>query len=396
MLYFENFDCETMVSPVDAQCLGNILNSCGYPSNEVEFLTKGFTNGFDLGYARPDDVKVTAPNLKLRVGDETDLWNKVMKEVKVKCYAGPFSKIPFKTYIQSSIGLVPKDNGKDTCLIFHLSYPRGINSSSINANTPKSLCTVQYPDFSKAIRRCLEEGVGCFVGCSDVCSAFRNLGILKKFWKFLVMKARSPLDGKWYYFFDKCLPFGAAISCALFARVSNAIAFIVEYRSGRINVNYLDDYLFAMALKRECDRQIRIFLDLCSEINLSVSLEKTFWGENRLTFLGLLIDTIAQLIGVLTEKLTKGVNMIRFVLNKKPLKKCTTTKIMVLQLQKICGFLNFLGRAVVPSRAFTRQLYARLSGNLCLKPHHHIRVTAEMKADLTMWLQILTYPSTCY
>ena len=72
-------------------------------------------------------MKVTdlnARNLKLNVGSKTELWNKVMKEVKEKRYAGPYHKIPFEYYIQSPIGLVPKDHGKSTRLIFHLSYPR--------------------------------------------------------------------------------------------------------------------------------------------------------------------------------------------------------------------------------------------------------------------------------
>ena len=37
-----------------------------------------------------------------------------MKEVKEGRYAGPFKDNPYKYYIQSPIGLVPKDNGKNT------------------------------------------------------------------------------------------------------------------------------------------------------------------------------------------------------------------------------------------------------------------------------------------
>ena len=47
-----------------------------------------------------------------------------MKEVKLKWYARPFKQIPYKFYIQSPIGLVPKDNGRDMRLIFHFSHPR--------------------------------------------------------------------------------------------------------------------------------------------------------------------------------------------------------------------------------------------------------------------------------
>ena len=46
--------------------------------------------------------------------------------------------------------------------------------------------------------------------------------------------------------------------------------------------------------------------------------------------------------------------MITAVLNKNKARKAAQRKITVLQLQKICGFLNFLGRAIIPGRAFTR------------------------------------------
>ena len=128
---------------------------------KTEFLINGFENGFSLGYVGPDDIKQTAPNLKFRgVGYKTILWNKVIKEVKLKRYAGPFEEILFKdAYIQSPIGLVPKDNGKDTRLI---SYPEDTDKS-VNANTDKNLCSVQYPDFNKAVQLCIKAGRHCFL-----------------------------------------------------------------------------------------------------------------------------------------------------------------------------------------------------------------------------------------
>ena len=55
------------------------------------------------------------------VGNETEMWNKIMKDVSAKRVAGPFDKIPFTNFIQSPIGLVPKAGNK-TRLIFHLSF----------------------------------------------------------------------------------------------------------------------------------------------------------------------------------------------------------------------------------------------------------------------------------
>ena len=203
-MHYEIFDLDTIKTPVNIKNFAKLLEESKYDKVETAFLIDGFTNGFSLEYAGPGDVQITSPDLKFReVGNATILWNKVMKEVKKKRYAGPFEQMPFKNYTQSPIGLVPKHGGKDTKLIFYLSYP-GAKGTSVNENTPSDCCTVQYPDFNDAVQLCIREGKSCHIAKSDMKSAIRNLGMKKKHWKFLVMKAESPIDGKTYYFADKC------------------------------------------------------------------------------------------------------------------------------------------------------------------------------------------------
>ena len=386
VLQYENFDLDNIKTPVNVEMLEQLLKQSNYDKIETEFLIGGFPNWFSLGYQGPENVKIKSPNLKFReVGNPIILWNKVMKEVKEGRYAGPFETIPFDNYIQSPIGLVPKDGGKDTRLIFHLSYPRG-RKLSVNDNTPEELCKVKYPDFNEAIQLCIQAGVFCHIAKSDMKSAFRNLGINKKDWKYLVMKAVSPIDGKTYYFIDKCLPFGASISCSHFQRFSNAIKHIVQWRTKSNLINYLDDFFFAALFKLLCNNQVKEFLTVCDKIKFPVSLEKTFWDTTQLTFLGMLIDTVRQCVWIPTDKLDKARNLIQGLLDKK------SKKVTLNQLQKICGFLNFLGRCVIPGRAFTRRLY-RYTDNDKLKPHHHIRLNAETREDLVMWLTFLQHPS---
>ena len=221
---------DTIVTPVDTEKFKDLLEASGYPVAKSQYLINGFNNGFSIGYEGDDKVKRTAANLKLNIGNETVLWNKVMKEVKTGRYAGPFQKIPFDYYIQSPIGLVPKDGGCETRLIFHLSYPRNGLKQSVNVNTPPEKCRVTYCDIDMAVRLCLAEGVNCSLSKADMKSAFHNLGILKQHWRYLVMKVRDPRDGKtWYFFVNKCLPFGAAISCTVFQAFSDAIAYLVKW-----------------------------------------------------------------------------------------------------------------------------------------------------------------------
>ena len=378
-----------MITPVKVDIYQQLLHKSGYDPKETAFLVDGFQNGFPLCYKGNHKIKMKSPNLKLTIGDEIDLWNKVMKEVKLKRYACPFREVPFQYFIQSPIGLVPKDGGRDTRLIFHLSHPqRKSQKLSVNANIPVDLCLVKYPDFSEAVKLLFTEGIGCSAGKSDMKSVFRNLGMKITDFCWLVMAAKNPINGQWQYFVDKCLPFGSSISCTHFQRFSNSIAHLVKYRTGKRPINYLDDYLFAALRKLWSDNLINAFIEICSQISFPIAFEKTEWGSTLVIFLGLLLDTINQVVCIPVEKIDKGRILINTILSQK--------KVTVKLIQQVCGFLNFLCRCVVPGRAFTQRLYSYTSskdGNKQLLPHHHVRVTAEMKSDLLTWSKFLDHPS---
>ena len=107
-LYFENFDIDSVVTPVDTNALLSLLTEVNYDRGKTKKLVSYFRNSFPLNYQGKRRVQRKAPNLILRVGNERILWNKVMKEVQLGHFAGPFTEIPFRYYIQSPVGLVPK------------------------------------------------------------------------------------------------------------------------------------------------------------------------------------------------------------------------------------------------------------------------------------------------
>ena len=338
-----NLNMNDIVTPVNADNLRRLLIESGYDQYKITYLYEGFKEGFELHYeGNLRKVQRIAPNLKLRVGSPIELWNKVMKEVELGRYPGPFEWPPFEHFVQSPICLVPKDKGLKTRLIFHLYYPK--TGDSVNSGIPKEYCRVKYPDFKEAVKLCIHEGVNCSVAKSDMFSVFRHVPMKKDQWFLLVMKATHSTTKKTYFFVDKCLPFGSSISCAIFQSISDAIAHIVKVRMNKSNVNYLDDYLFAAALKRLCDLQVQEFLKICENINFPVALEKTYWGTNMLVFLGLLLDTRRQLVCIPIDKIEKALQMVEWFLNRK--------KATVLQFQKLCGSLNFLCRCIVPGRVF--------------------------------------------
>ena len=249
-----------IVTPVNTDLLEKLLIQSKYDREETKYLVDGFRNGFDIKYEGPQDRRDYSENIPFKsVGSSQELWEKLMKEVKLKRYAGPFNKVPFSNFIQSPIGLVPKAGNK-TRLIFHLSYdfPKSGNSS-INSHTRREYCTVKYNDLDEAVKLAVKllgkdkEIIYC--SKTDLSSAFRMVGLNKKCWNWLVMKATNLESGETKFFFDKCLPFGHSISCAIFQQFSNALKHILEYRMGKKGqiMNYLDDFLFLATSAEECD-----------------------------------------------------------------------------------------------------------------------------------------------
>ena len=175
---YSNMNLKDIVTPVNVQQYAKLLEEANYDKDKTNYLVRGFTIGFSLEYKGPKKVQMKSRNLPLNVGNKYELWNKVMAEVKANRYAGPFEQIPFKYYIQSPIGLVPKDKGRKTRLIFHLSHPK--SGESVNAGIPDDICSVTYPDFIDAVKVCMTAGRGCYCAKSDMSMTFRNVPMDRK------------------------------------------------------------------------------------------------------------------------------------------------------------------------------------------------------------------------
>ena len=145
-----------------------------------------------------------------------------------------------------------------------------------------------------------------------------------------------------------------------------------------ITTNYLDDFLFLVPSQITCNQMVRRFLDLCAQINVPVALDKTEWASKEIIFLGIGLNGEKLILQVPEEKKVHVLNWINYLLDRK---KCK-----VKELEQFTGLLNFIAKAIVPGRAFTRRMYAKFTGlqKVGLKSHHHIRLDKEFQSDCEM------------
>ena len=398
-----NYDLHSVVTPVNAYRLRDLLTRAKYDRDEIDYLFNGFKDGFDIGYRGPVNRQHYSRNIPFSVGNKQILWEKIMKEVSAGRYAGPFNKVPFKNFIQSPIGLVPKA-GQQTRLIFHLSYDFSEDKESdgsLNYFTPCELSTVHYNDLDYAVRTCIrlicQHGpqTSLFLAKSDLKSAFRMVGLNKNSFPWLVMKAVNPRNGKTVYFFNKVLPFGTSVSCQVFQQFSNSIKFLFEYITGKKFqcTNYIDDFLFCEVTAQACNDMVSEFLALCQWLNVPVTLDKTEWASNKVVFLGILLDGNNHALALPQEKIKKALDQLGYMRDKH--------MVTVNKLEALAGLLNFLNKAVVPGRAFTRRMYAKFSGfkdssDRKLKKYHHVTLDKEFHLDCCIWMEFLQHPGITF
>ena len=357
-----------MPSPIKYDRLDLYLN--GYNWVKRKYLVDGFKHGFRLNnfsFQHSDNDKTLKSTLLYP--DIVDV--KLKKESVAGRILGPFSKPPFQKFVVSPLGLVPKKVPGEFRVIHHLSYPSG---TSVNDGIDKEHSTVHYANISQAIKHILSTGQNCYLSKSDIQSAFRIIPI-------------NPIDYpilgfKWTdkYYFDKCLPMGASSSCQIFEAFSTSLQWIIENYVGNTKVvHVLDDFLFISKTKEENQSALNIFLKICKDIGVPISMEKTFGPLQCLPFLGIQLDTITMSSSLPQDKIEKFLHIISEFMQAKA--------VTLHKFQSLTGMLNFACQVIEPGRAFSRRLYNLAIG--LSKPYHHVKITQEVKEDLTVWESFL-------
>ena len=338
-----------------------------YEHPDRDFILQGFINGFRLHYSGPREFSYSK-NLKSCQEHENIVQQKIDKEIDAERIAGPFEHVPIHNLRISPIGLVPKKAPGDFRLIHHLSYPNG---ESVNDYIDPKLASVRYTHFDEAIQMMQRLGKNCYLFKLDLRNAFRLLPVNKLDFSQLGFQFKDK------FYFDKCLPFGCSISCSHFEKVARFIEFCVCRRmtSGEI-IYYLDDYFGGENSAKKCSQLLQLVKEVLSYLNIPIAEDKTEGPVTCLTFLGLELDSCDMVVRIPREKIIEISSKIRKILGKR---KC-----FLHEMQSLIGSLNFACRAVAPGRPFCRHLINSICG-LTIK-HHRLRVTHQIRLDLTMWL----------
>ena len=174
-------------------------------------------------------------------------------------------------------------------MTLHLSAPAG---SSINDYINKEEYSLHYASVDDAVHSLLTLGPGAMMVKVDLKSAFRMVPVHPTNWELLGMDWREK------FYVDTCPPFGLRSAPFLFNEVATAMKWILKHNYAMPHlIHYLDDYFLAgPPADPACAGHLEDFLRVAAWLGVQVAMEKVEGSTTILTFLGLQLDSTAQVI----------------------------------------------------------------------------------------------------
>ena len=325
---------------------------------------------FRLGYTGPR-FSIVPKNLKSALDNPTIVSEAIVKELERKHVAGPFEVLPIHPLHCSPLGAVPKKD-KSWRLSLDLSSPKG---KSVNEHISREDYSVTFTKFDDAIYLVKKAGKGALMAKLDIKHAFRIVPVHPDDWDLL----GTCWQGQLYV--ELRLPFGCRSSVFIFNTFADALARIlrVKYLIEML-VHYLDDFFTCgKANTSECARNIEIICNVFASLGVPLTPEKLIGPITCLVYLGIEIDSVAQVIQLPQEKFQDLVGILNFWHQHK---KCTKRELL-----SLIGKLSFAAKVVRPGRIFLRRLID-LSTSVS-ELHHHISLNGAARADIAWWLDFL-------
>ena len=184
---------------------------------------------------------------------------------------------------------------------------------------------------------------------------------------------------RYQYFVDNRLCFGVSCAPAIFNRLSNAIIRMMARRGFHSVVNYLDNFLIIGNTHAECQQGLITLIRLLHSLGFNVSWKKVISPSQRVTFLGIELDSTTMSLRLPSDKLDHLNTLVMSFSNKVSASKR--------QLQSLAGSLNFACHVEHGGRTFLRPVIDCI--NKLKLPSHRSRLSTQFRGDLLWWKTFL-------
>ena len=146
-------------------------------------------------------------------------------------------------------------------------------------------------------------------------------------------------------------------------------------------LHYLDDFITAGPPDtNQCAENLATSIAVCHSLGLPLHPDKCIGPSTCLVVLGIELDSVAQVTGLPTDKLSALQTLLQSWRDRR---WCTRR-----ELESLIGHLHHAAKVMWPGRTFLRRMINLLQ---CFRKRDHpIRLNSEFHLDLQWWLQFLS------
>ena len=285
---------------------------------------------------------------------------------------GNYKVVDHKPVIVSALNAIPKPGTGEIRLIHDCSQPAGV---ALN----------DYAECESFKYQSLEDAVellkpGYYMAKVDLRHAYRSVGIHPSNFKATGLKWKFGDSKSFTYLVDTRLPYGGRRSAEIFHRLTQSVKRMMARKGYRAIIVYLDDFLVIGATWKECKEIFDCLILFLQELGFGINWKKVVPPTQRLTFLGVLLDTLSQTMSLPEVKLVALQAVLEGFLHRRRATKR--------QLQSLAGRLNWACRVVYGGRNFLRRILDAM--NSMQSPSAKYKLTGDFYADLTWWIKFLS------
>jgi len=282
-----------------------------------------------------------------------------------------------KRLITSALGAIAKKSGRSVRLIHDASRPPGGAVNDYAQGDP-----FQYQTLQDAIDQITPNG---YLAKCDLSQAYRVVPVHPSNYTALGLKYTFKGDSEPTYMLDTRLPFGCKLSPQIFNALTQAVRSIMASKGFPNITVYLDDFLICEKSYERCHETLQVLLKLLRDLGFYINYSKLEGPVQRLTFLGITLDTRNMTMELPPDKLLDLHNCL--------IKTKNAAKLTKRQLQSLAGKLSWCTQVIYGGRFHLRRLLDRIK--MLNKPWHRSRITKAMLQDIDFWLFWLPHFNGC-
>ena len=288
----------------------------------------------------------------------------IIEEIK----EGKFSIVSEKPDQIHALGAVPKPNGS----VRHITDCSRPLKSSVNNYMREMFSTFSFNTIDTVIK---DISPGCYMATVDLQNAYRSVPIHPEDRKHFGL--RWDLGFGPVYLTDNFLCFGSRCSAFIFNRLTDAVSRYMM-NQGFICYNYLDDFIIISDSYESAITAEHLLINTLRKLGFYISWKKVSSPSQKCRFLGIDIDSVAGKLLLPDDKLSKLGKELKFWSNRKTASK--------LQMQRLCGILNFCCKVVRGGRVYMFHMIELLK---LFRSARRIKLPISFFEDLGWWQQFL-------